>query len=1226
MVSHLALYLLGPPRIEREGVPIKMDTRKAVALLAYIAVTGRSHRRASLVNLLWPEYDHTRGRAALRRTLYVLRKALPGAWLDVDREQVGLNPCPAPSTGSGQAPSTGSEQVLWVDVDQFRRHLAVCETHGHPAAQVCPACVAPLTEAVTLYRDDFLSGFGLRDSANFDDWQFFQADVLRRELAGALERLVHWHNLQREFAPAVGYTRRRLALDPLDEEAHCDLMRSYAWSGQRSAALRQYDECVVILRDQLDVPPREATTELYRAIKENRAPPQPTDAYPPPVKERRREELPSAKRLPDLPVQIQAFLERREPVERPVFVAREGELEQLDGYLDAALAGQGRVAFVTGDAGCGKTALIQEFARRAQEAQANLIVAWGHGNAHTGVGDPYLPFREVLGMLTGDVEARWAARAMTGEQALRLWHLLPLAVQALVEAGPDLIDLFVPGAALAKRASAYTQWPVGSASLTQLEDLLAGGTTSPNNRSLQQRALFEQYTEVLRMLSSHSPLLLALDDLQWVDGGSTNLLFHLGRNIEGSRILIVGSYRPTEVALGRLTSTMARGTGEERERHPLAPIVNEFKRTFGEIEVDLEQAEGRRFVDAFLDSEPNRLGDTFRETLYQHTRGYPLFTVELLRGMQERGDLVHDEEGRWVEGATLDWETLPARVEAVIAERIGRLPKRLRDVLTVAGVEGETFTAEVMARVAAADEREMVRCLSDTLDKRYRLVSARGIQRLGPAPGGAQAGQRVSLYRFRHILFQKHLYNSLDLVERAHLHEAVGSALEALYGTETEETVASRAGAAQLARHFQEAGNVEKAVSYLRQAGERARRLYANRQAAGYLRQALALLENVQPAETQREWHQETATRLHENLGDVLEWTGEHNQARAAYVEALEQVPRSDPIWKSHLHRKVGNVERLQRRYADAFQAYALAEIALEEGAIGSSPEWHEEWVQIQLERMWMYYWLGQWPEISELANQVRSSVEQYGTPTQCTSFFLCLASRNNRRDRYLVSDETLAFCQTALAISLETEDPSEIAWARFMLGFAELWHGNLDGAEKQMQAALTLAEQTGDVVHQSRCLTYLTILYRKHGQLDKVRQYISRSLVAAAAAEMDEYTGMAKANLAWVAWREGKLEKAEEDGQAALEIWQQLPSAHSSSAFQWTALWPLVGVALAHNQTLKAIECAQGLLEPAQQCLPEPLLACVEKAILSWKQGNPQSARAELDRAMALAQELDYL
>jgi hypothetical protein len=130
------------------------------------------------------------------------------------------------------------------------------------------------------------------------------------------------------------------------------------------------------------------------------------------------------------------------------------------------------VVFVTGEAGSGKTALVQEFTRRAQEAHADpsttdlrsasgqapstgsgqapwtssprlrsgqagqaLIVASGNCNAYTGIGDPYLPFREILGLLTGDVEAKWAAGAMTGEHARRLWDAFPLAAQALVEGG-----------------------------------------------------------------------------------------------------------------------------------------------------------------------------------------------------------------------------------------------------------------------------------------------------------------------------------------------------------------------------------------------------------------------------------------------------------------------------------------------------------------------------------------------------------------------------------------------------------------------------------------------------------------------------------------------------------------------------------------------------------------------------------------------------------------------
>ena len=88
---------------------------------------------------------------------------------------------------------------------------------------------------------------------------------------------------------------------------------------------------------------------------------------------------------------------------------------------------------------------------------------------------------------------------------------------------------------------------------------------------------------------------------------------------------------------------------------------------YGEVEVNLGQTEGQGFVDAFVDFEPNRLGDAFRETLYRQTGGHPLFTVELLRGMEERGDLVQDAEGCWIVGEALDWETLPARVEAVFA-------------------------------------------------------------------------------------------------------------------------------------------------------------------------------------------------------------------------------------------------------------------------------------------------------------------------------------------------------------------------------------------------------------------------------------------------------------------------------------------------------------------------------------------------------------------------------
>jgi adenylate cyclase len=138
-------------------------------------------------------------------------------------------------------------------------------------------------------------------------------------------------------------------------------------------------------------------------------------------------------------------------MEKQVFVAGERELAQLDGFLRQALSGQGLVCFVTGKAGSGKTTLVSEFARRAQEQYGNLAVAVGQSDAQTGVGDAHLPFREVLTQLTSDVEAKLAQGAITEENAGRLRKLLVLSGQALVQVGPDLIGVFVPGAGLATR-------------------------------------------------------------------------------------------------------------------------------------------------------------------------------------------------------------------------------------------------------------------------------------------------------------------------------------------------------------------------------------------------------------------------------------------------------------------------------------------------------------------------------------------------------------------------------------------------------------------------------------------------------------------------------------------------------------------------------------------------------------------------------------------------------
>jgi DNA-binding SARP family transcriptional activator/predicted ATPase len=914
MMARLSLSCLGPFQVTLDGQPVThFKSNKVRALLAYLAVeAAQPHPREVLAGLLWPDWPDRDALSNLRYTLSNLRRVIGDRTADppfllISRDTLQFN--------------VASDFQL--DVKDFTDLTGPQDPPpSAPRSISGPAepALSRLEEAVALYRGNFLEGFSLGDSAPFEEWALFTRERLARQMSSALHLLAATHEQRGAYAQAQALARQQVEREPWDEPAHQQLMRALALSGQRGAALAQYETCRRLLAEELGVEPAAETTKLYEQVRDgDLSAPAPHLVLP--------RDLP-----PEPPPFLQA--EERAEVEQPVFVAREGELAQLDGYLNAALSGQGKVVFVTGDAGSGKTALIQAFARHAQAAHPDLVVAGGQGNAHTGIGDPYLPFREILGLVTGDVEAQWAAGAMTSEQARRLWHLMPLAVEALVKTGRDLIDLLVPGALLLERARTLRPWPLDPALLAQLETLVARKTAAPNIPALQQSALFEEYTQVLRALAAQKPLLLATDDLQWADSGSIHLLFHLGRRLAGSCILLLGAYRPAEMALGRpatlpLVATAERELGAARERHPLEPIVNELTRTFGDIQVDLERSEGRPFVDALLDSEPNRLANAFREALYLRTHGHPLFTVELLRGMQERGDLVQDDEGRWVPGAALDWETLPARVEAVIAERIGRLPYSSRQLLSIASVEGETFTAEVVAQLQGTGERETVRCLSETLDRQHRVVSAQGIRRLGD--------QRLSRYRFRHILFQKYLYSTLDPVERMYLHEQVGTALEELHGDEEAAAVAP-----QLARHFQEAEITDKAIRYLHQAGKRAVQLFAYEEGIAHLTQGLALLAAVPDSPARDE--QELALQLALGAAQIGHGTF-YREMGAAYGRARELGQQAGKA--EQLCQALGELAIFHYVRAEQPTARALGEEALSQAQRAEDPllvawcHWH---------------------------------------------------------------------------------------------------------------------------------------------------------------------------------------------------------------------------------------------------------------------------------------------
>ena len=254
-MSPLTFRLLGPLVIEHNGGGVEVKRTKASALVAYLASNPHRHTRSHLVGLLWPEVDETRGLASLRNTLWELQRILGNSWVQTDRTGVQLSPEPA----------------VWVDVAQFQRLLKDAGAGGRGAEPQLEA----LTQAVELYRGRMLAGLTLPDCSAFDEWLSLTTEHHHLMVTQALVRLSTTFISRGQLEEALPHAQRLVALDSTNEEAHRSLIKLYGWLGRWSDALRQYQLCVEVLRQELDVTPQAETSRLLEALKARELAPPP---------------------------------------------------------------------------------------------------------------------------------------------------------------------------------------------------------------------------------------------------------------------------------------------------------------------------------------------------------------------------------------------------------------------------------------------------------------------------------------------------------------------------------------------------------------------------------------------------------------------------------------------------------------------------------------------------------------------------------------------------------------------------------------------------------------------------------------------------------------------------------------------------------------------------------------------------------------------------------------
>ncbi|MCP5095837.1 MAG: tetratricopeptide repeat protein [Chloroflexi bacterium] len=817
----LKIDLLGAVKLSKNEIPLTIKGYKPLALLAYLILTRKSHTRQHLVDLLYTKADDPR--ASLRWTLNQLGKTIGKEYLITSRKSIAFN----------------ADADYWLDIDAL--------TNGETA----------------VYQGDLLEGIDIRDGRRFMDWLFFERERLRKRCQTLLKLQLETAEKEKAYTTIIEIGQQLIELDNLQESWYRAVMNAYGQLGNRQAALQIYETCKTTLTAELDLLPDERTTAVYQTVLTGTfvTTAQHSDTTPTKLTLQFPQEM-----LPQTVTPMNSF------------VGREPQLKILTQSVAKSVAGQGQLYFIAGDAGSGKSRLMQQFTHQAMTTYPELLIGLGNCNAYSGIGDPYLPFRDILGMLTGDFNNWIASGFLTQTHVQQLWSGLTASIPIILEQTASLLGTILPEQPLQKR--------IKLAGLDVKSDLSIESRTGANwaETNHSQTWLFQQVTHFLHSLAEKRPLLLFIDDLQWADTTSISLFFHLARRLPYSRILLVAAYRPEEL---------------NRNNHHLNKLLTETKRIYGDIVIDLNHLplhENQQLVDGLLDQiEPAIITDDFRKALFQHTEGHPLFTVELLRAIQTSQESLTEMPPDF-EHTLQTLHKWPTRIEAIIEDRINHLPEEIYQILLVASVEGSTFTAQVLASVIGIEERELHAALSQLANK-YHLILDRGDLTIGQ--------QLLSRFQFTHILFQHFIYGSISAGEQRLLHGEIAEALESIYQDNKESIII------QLAQQYRQAHLSEKAVYYLQKAGELALSRFANDEAILYFSQALDLLTDIQ---------YERSFNLHQARASIYEIQGNRAAQQQDLNDMQTQARNLDESYRAQALLQQANFALITGAFDEAIQ------------------------------------------------------------------------------------------------------------------------------------------------------------------------------------------------------------------------------------------------------------------------------------------------------------------
>ena len=659
-MSQLQLSLLGEPAVQHGEHTLTFPTRKALALLVYLAVEGGPHPRKTLSEAFWPELDAEHGRAALRATLMELRKLLERSHgadevhhLLVERDTLGLD----------------LSSPLSLDLHLVEASSKLVERGiERLTCQAQDAILAQLEHATRQVRGPFLDGFTLRDSQCFDDWSRQQREYWHLRVHQLFDALSLLYERAGDGGRALETVTGWLRFDPLNEEGYRRLMRLRYAQGDRVGALRAYATGRELLAKHLHVEPEPETVALAKRMR-----------HAPPVR------APQGNGYQ--PPQTSLGQPAANLLDGP-FLGRTGAFGTLIECYQRMRAGHAQLVVLQGESGIGKTRLANEFVCWAQAQGADVAMGRAFQTSRQ------LPYQPLIEVLRSHLQQEDAPTNLLGD----VWFA------ELSRVLPELRER-------------YPNLPAPS-----------------SDETLGHTCLFEATARLVQAWASRRPLVLVLDDIQWADAATLDLLCYLARSLvdQSAQVLL-------------LFTLCSNGDSCTQAQSPWCMTLKRACMPLVVLELAaLTHEETQRFVQGLAWAEqPLQLEDTsvgergsqnsvaplsrdalvpFANWLYIQTRGQPLYLVETLKELHARALLAPSlqENGTWglvlrteLLAQTPVGELIPSSVRELIRSQIDRLTPSARALVVAGAALGQALTFEHLMRVAQLDEHEGLEALEE---------------------------------------------------------------------------------------------------------------------------------------------------------------------------------------------------------------------------------------------------------------------------------------------------------------------------------------------------------------------------------------------------------------------------------------------------------------------------------------------------------------------------------